>query len=203
MSHHHATDVRAEWHGVLLRLAGWLADEDLTRARASLAADRLGEVAEVVMAAIGTGLVPYSPQDAARLRNLLAAHTDDSSLVDAGVRQNLETPPYGFAPVPPWGIGPSVVDEADHAAMNAAATDLTRLWRVWRYPPTELQPIRRVYLAEVRPDADPAQVTGRIQEALTQTGETAPQVEAYPPGTRLPDYHRSALAQAEALDLPR
>jgi hypothetical protein len=202
MSEQHAPDARAEWHDVLLRFAGWPADEDLTRARALLAAGRLDDLAGLVAGAIGTGLVPYSRQDAERLRRLLAGHGDDPSLVEAGVRERVEDPPGQFAPVPPWGIGPSVVDEIDQAAADAAGeAGVSRLWRVWRYPVTGLQAPRRVYLAETPPEADPVEVTGLLQQALAEAGETAPQVEAYASGTPLPGYHRSALDAAEALPL--
>lgn len=193
------TGPRAEWHDVLLRLAGWLSDEDLADARALLAADRLDELARLIADAIAGGLVPYSAEDAARLRRLLSAH-GDPSLVDAGVRPRMEPPPCGFAPVPPWGIGPRIVDEVDRAAVEAAAgLRVSRLWRVWRYPPTGLQPPRRIYLAETPADADPAHVAGRIQDALARAGESAPQVEAYTADTALPDYHRAALGEAETL----
>jgi hypothetical protein len=204
MSDERAADTRAEWHDVLLRLAGWLADEDLTKARALLATGRPDEVAEVIAQAIDTGLVPYSPQDADRLRVLLAGHTNDPSLVDAGVRQEMEDPPYDFASVPPWGIGPGVVDDVDDAVAEAAAdAQVTKLWRAWRYPPTGLQSVRRVYLAETPVGADPAETAGRLQDALARAGEPTPQVEAYVAGTRLPYYQRSALARAEALTIQR
>lgn len=197
----HPPGARAEWHDVLLRLAGWLADDDLTRARELLAAGRLDELAELIARAIDTGLVPYSAQDAERLRRLLAGY-GDPSLVDAGIRQQMERPPGEFAPVPPWGIGPSMVDEIDQAAVDAARkTTVSGLWRVWRYPPTALQSLRRVYLAETPAGADPVEVTGLLQQALAEAGEAAPQVEAYPAGTPLPDYHRAALAGAEALPI--
>jgi hypothetical protein len=205
MSEEHVAAARAEWHDLLLHLAGWLADDDLVKARALLAAGRLDEVAEVVARAIATGLVPYSRQDADRLRALLAGHHDDDpSLVDGGVRQEMEDPPYEFASVSPWTIGPAVVDDVDHAAVEAAAdAPVTRLWRAWRYPPTGLQSPCRVYLAETPVDADPAEVTGRLQEALGRAGEPAPQVEAYVAGALLPHYQRSALAAAEALPIDR
>lgn len=198
----HPPGARAEWHDVLLRLAGWLADDDLARAREFLAAGRLDELAELIAGAIDTGLVPYSAPDAERLRRLLAGYGDDPSLVDAGIRQQVERPPGEFAPVSPWSIGPRVVDEIDQAAVDAARkTTVSGLWRVWRYPPTALQSLRRVYLAETPAGADPVEVTGLLQQALVEAGEPAPQVEAYPAGTPLPDYHRAALAVAEALPI--
>ncbi|MGI5225393.1 hypothetical protein [Actinoallomurus sp. CA-142502] len=198
----HPPGARAEWHDVLLRLAGWLADDDLTRAREFLAAGRLDELAGLIAGAVDTGLVPYSPGDAERLRRLLTGYVDDPSVVDAGIRRQMEQPPGDFAPVPPWGIGPSVVDEIDQAAVDAARkTTVSGLRRVWRYPPTGLQSPRRVYLAETPAGADPVEVTGLLQQALAEAGEAAPQVEAYSAGTPLPDYHRAALAGAEALPI--
>ncbi|MFB9835681.1 hypothetical protein [Actinoallomurus acaciae] len=198
----HPPGARAEWHDVLLRLAGWLADDDLARARELLAAGRLDELAELIAGAVDTGLVPYSAQDAERLRRLLAGYGDDPSLVDAGIRQRMEPPPGEFAPVSPWSVGPRVVDEIDQAAVDAARkTTVSGLWRVWRYPPTALQPLRRVYLAETPAGADPVEVTGLLQRALAEAGEAAPQVEAYTAGTSLPDYHRAALSGAEALPI--
>jgi hypothetical protein len=196
----HPPGARREWHDLLLRLAGWLADDDLARSRELLAAGRLEDLAELIAGAIDTGLVPCSPQDAERLRRLLAGYSDDPSLVDAGTRQRMERPPGEFAAVPPWGIGPSVVDEIDQAAVDAARkTTVSGLWRVWRYPPTGLQSPRRVYLVETPTEADPVEVAGLLQHALVAAGETAPQVEAYTAGTSLPDYHRAALERAEPL----
>jgi hypothetical protein len=200
LSTDHATHARAQWHDVLLRLAGWLADEDLAQARDLLARNRLDGVAQVIAEAIDTGLVPYSPNDASRLRQLLAPYNDDPTLVDAGIRQDLEDPPCEFAPVPPWGIGPSTIDDIDRAAVTAATgAGVTRLWRAWRYPATGLQSPRRIYLAETPADIDPVKVAGRLQEGLIRAGEAAPQVETYTAETRLPRYHRSALSEAEAL----
>lgn len=200
MSDEQSVGARRRWHDLLLRLAGWLPDRELAEARALLAANRLDDVAQVIATCIGTGLVPYSPQDGERLRELLAAHTDDLSVVDAGVRQEMEQPPCAFASVPPWSIGPSMLDDVDLAAVTAAASSgVTRLWRVWRYPATSLQSVRRIYLAQTSADVDPVEVAGRLQDELVRAGEQAPQVEAYVVGNALPEYHRSALDEAEAI----
>jgi hypothetical protein len=73
----------------------------------------------------------------------------------------------------------------------------------WRYPPTGLQPVRRIYLAETPVGADPAETAGRPQDALARAGEPTPPVEAYVAGARLPYYQRSAPARAEALAIQR
>jgi hypothetical protein len=44
-----------------------------------------------------------------------------------------------------------------------------------------------------------AEAAGRLQEGLVRAGEAAPQVEAYTAGTKLPEYHRSALSEAGEL----
>ncbi|WP_433180109.1 hypothetical protein [Actinoallomurus sp. CA-150999] len=200
MSQEPGAAIRVEWHEVLLRLAGWLSDNDLFQARESLAEGGLDRVAYLIRDAISAGLVPYSAEDAARLQSLLAAHGVDPSLVEAGVRQSLEPPPWGFAPVPPWGIGPSVTDAVDQAAIDAAAdSPVTTLTRVWRYPPTALQVPRRIYLAETTTDADLPVVTHHLHSALVRAGEPTPQVEVYTAESRLPEYHRSAISQAEPL----
>lgn len=188
-------------HGRLLRLAGQIPDETLTRARDLLAAGAFAEVDGLWVVATG----------------------DRVPDVDAW-RASETAPAFGFAPAGPevlagWGdqIGqtldltedrepgvPGLVDDIDAAAVTAVAglAGVIGLWRAWRFPTAASAPIVRIYLVEVvtaTPAGALAHLTGHLQDALRAAGLATPMVEVYDGGRPLPAYQRLARSSAALL----
>lgn len=158
-----AFDQRQAWHRLLLWLAGRVADDLLTEARAWLAADRLTEVAQGVAFAVASSGILVRAEHAALIRERLAETGDDMGIMQYIDRTDVDVlPPFDFAPVAPESLGrggnglPRVLDltsghpdgsgpggsgqdDVDRAARDAVAEvaaegGVRGLWRAWRLP---------------------------------------------------------------------
>lgn len=196
-------------HGVLLRLAGKVSDDLISRARTWLADGNTADVAQAVSFAVRAQDVPLVQEDVALLSEVLAAAgADASALAQARIAELDPAPPYGFGPTPPdvatsAGADGTPTDEVDRAAVDAASAEagLRGVWRAWRSPAggSPWPPPRRVYLIETDTGADLAALTGRLQQRLAAAGEINPQVETFPLGADLPTYQRLARAYGQLI----
>ncbi|WP_438874564.1 hypothetical protein [Symbioplanes lichenis] len=200
----------AEFHRLLLKIAGHAPADRLVAARRALARDRTAETALAlgdIMAAAG---LPPSEEEFA----LLGAAEPDS------VEPLSDTQP-GAWPVPSVWFRPVVDDRPDlppvldlttaSAATAAGLTDAVdrtaiaaagrlpgarALWRAWRSGP---EPMRVFLLEAARPAAELPTLTGALQEELTAAGLPHPLVETYAPGDELPSYQDQAREAAALL----
>jgi hypothetical protein len=105
--------------------------------------------------------------------------------------------------VSPAGGGPDDAydgDAQEQAIMAMAARcGVRELYRAWRYPPVALLQPRRIYLVKSDAGADLAGFAGQLQQALSQAGDAAPQVEVYADGAELAGYQRDVYSGAETL----
>jgi hypothetical protein len=198
-----STGNRAEWHDVLLALAGQLTDKDQSTARALLAAGREDDLAQVIYRAISPRHITLPERDAARLLRLLPSygiHPDDKII---GIQASPGMPQYQFSPSSPAGLSaddPYFEDAEERAVMAAASQSGVReLFRTWRYPPTTMMSVHRIYMAKADEGADLAGIAGHLQDAIMQVGDSLPQVEVYSRDEQLSDYHRKVYDNTEAL----
>jgi hypothetical protein len=185
-------------HQMLLRLAGKLPDDLLSRARGWLAAGREAAVARAVTFAILRQRIPVTEDDLGILAELLAEDGADLAVLDGAAVTDVDpAPPYRFTP------GPPEPDDLDRAATDAAdgIAGARGLWRAWRAPDAETPwpPPRRLYLLEVDADADLATLAATVQSTLEGGGGSGLQVEVFGVGAELPIYHRLARAYGTLL----
>lgn len=207
-------------HRLLLRLAGRLPDELITRARTMLATGDLAYLPETVTLAAAEGGVPLTAEDVEALREMFAAlglegeptGADDITITTA-------VPATGHVFSPDWMSPPRVpagldltggvpgeladlegdlLDLADHLVVDALSehTGVAAVRRAWREGP---EGVRRVYLVEVDPDVPAWELALAAQTELSQAGERDPQVEVCWTGDDLPPYHRFAREAAVLL----
>jgi hypothetical protein len=193
-------------HGMLLRLAGNVPDELLTRCRDWLAEGRLAEVAYAVTDAVLGHNVSVAADDLALLGRLLAASGADPGILTGVQPTSYETlPAFRFAPNLPEEFEDVDVQAAQRLAMTAAGlvsgiAAAHGIWQAWRLPLHAAPwPPRQVFVVEVDPDANLPALTGVLQEVLTASGAWAPQVEVYPLGAEPPRYQALARLDGELL----
>ncbi|MEU5941292.1 hypothetical protein ABZ807_19365 [Micromonospora sp. NPDC047548] len=196
-------------HLILLRTAGHGRDEliaaarlslgegDLTAAAAKIVATGLAlpaEDAQLVSALAPNSVEPIGSGGAQRAYEFVPLLPDLDDVVPVG------SPPVLDLTVPhPWLARPAV-DEADNAAIAAAAqtAGAVALWRAWRLGTDE--DVVRVYLLETdRPVDQLPGVTAVLQRALAQAEVAAPQVEVYGPDVELRPYQRHARSGSALL----
>ncbi|GHH56455.1 hypothetical protein [Lentzea cavernae] len=160
-------------HALVLRLAGYLPDDLVARARCVLDVDGPGPAAAV----IASGGVALTERDV-------------SVLAAAGI----SLPGAAIGPRPQWRFrAPDAFDEPRIALLVVLLSEVgaVGLWEAWR------DPADPVYLVAVE-DGAPA-VAGRLTRALVESGDAVPRVEVLVEGEPPPDYQRRALAAATLL----
>ncbi|MEV7043757.1 hypothetical protein [Amycolatopsis sp. NPDC051061] len=211
----------SELHEILLRVAGWLPDDALSRARSELADDRCADVAQLLAFAGRRSVLPLDEDDLDALAELLDSEGRDPAVLDA-----MELIPESS--VLPWSFSPDwdTTDdgEADEGADGAmllsalAEQDLHAqvidepgvrgLWSAVRRP-VDGAPYpapRGVYVVEVDDDAEdvgePAELCARFQETLIAAGERDPQVEVVSVHGARSRYQRAAQLRGRLLWSP-
>jgi hypothetical protein len=212
----------SELHEILLRVAGWLPDDALARARRALAADRCAEVAQLLAFAARRTVLPLDEDDLDALVELLDSEGHDPAVLDA-MELIAENTPLLWRFSPDWGGAGEDADGddgADSAMLLSALAEqdllaevtgepgIRGLWSAVRRPAGDVpypEP-RVVYVAEVDDDADdvgePAELAGRFQETLSAAGERDPQVEVVSMHGARPLYQRSAQRGGKLLWSP-
>lgn len=207
-------------HRLLLRLAGRLPDELITRARTMLATGDLAYLPDTVTLAAAARAVPLTAEDVEVLREVFAALGIDGEPAGADdITITMAVPMTGHTfspdrvrpPRVPAGfdltggvpgeladLEDDLLDLADHLVVDALRerAGVVAVWRAWRDGPTD---VRRIYLAEVTPDVPAWELVLEAQTELSQAGERDPQVEAYWTGDDLPPYHCLAREAAVLL----
>lgn len=208
-------------HWLLLRLAGWVPDDLITRCRSWLAADRDLDVARAVTFALLVQSMPLPEPDLDLLGELLVEAGLDPSVLDLvtvadddampiyrfvadrkdveAVARRTEVPedrPQALIEVCPAA---DVVDAAVVTAAEAAPAILA-LWRAWRLPEggSPWPPPRRVFVVEIATN-EQVEVANVLQQTLVSAGETDPQVEVYQTGADVPTYQNLARANGALL----
>lgn len=173
---------------LLAASAGHLSDELLTAARFWLADGRALDVARAVAFAVVHLHVPVVVQHHRTLVDVLVTGGLDPVAVRCVEPVN-----------PPLTLPFTFVDGGwhDDDALDAAAVSTVSVqpgahgvWRAWRLPldGAPFPAPKRIYLVQTGEGVDVLALTARVQQALAAAGEPAPQVEAYPVGTRLAAY---------------
>jgi len=205
-------------HILLLRLAGWIPDELMFKARSKLADGTPDEVVRIVLDAVLRNDVPILAEDARLLHDL--APTTPMKALSKLITPNADrrAPALDFAPTirsqfstepQPQLLDLSVgrvndLTDADEAAI-AALTGIdwpVALWRVWRSSQTtrlSSGPVP-VYLLQV--DGDIAAlpgVTAEVQGELLRAGAVDPQVETWTADVDLPAYQQRARGRSALL----
>jgi hypothetical protein len=196
-----------ECHGLLLRLAGDLRDDVLTRCRDWLAEDRLADVVYAVTDLALASEVSLDAHDLAVLGRLLTVAGADRGLL-VGVR------PRPGQPVPPFRFVARLPDRytsVDRSAarrfartvveMVSALNTVRSVWQTWRLPDDARLATdpRQVFVVEADAGADLPALTGVLQEVLVAAGLWHPQVEVYRAGTEPSPYQRLARLGSELL----
>lgn len=216
----------ADWHVVLLRLAGALPDDLLTEARGWLADGHAVDVAQALAFAATANRIPVLDLEAGMIAAELGAGGQDAGVVAELTRLDPEVvlpTPWRFSPVPPKDhdetpalldltsepAGTPNTDPLDQVAIAATRAEtqhgVSGLWRAWRSPAdgSPWPPHRRVYVVGTAPDFPDADalpgVAVRIQDALADAGEDDPQVEVCPGDFEAPDYHNQACGHGALL----
>lgn len=208
----------SELHGILLRVAGWLPDDVLTRARDFLAADRCSDVARLLAFAARRNVLPLDEGDVEALAELLESEDFDPAVLDTMELVPESTPPpWRFSA--DWGE-PDEIDDAEGAMLMSAMAEqdllsevievpgVRGLWSAVRRPEGDAPypDPRVVYVVEIDDNADEvselAELTASFQTVLAEAGEQDPQVEVVSMyGTR-PVYQRAAQRSGRLLWSP-
>lgn len=204
-------------HRMLLRLAGQLPDELISRARALLAEGDLAHLPDAVTIAAAEGGVPLTAAEVELLREVFTALGLDAEPAAAGeVTLTTTTPGTGHTfspdsatpPRVPAGIDLSggvpneleddLFDLTDQLVVDALSErpGVVAVRRAWR--DDSPQP-RRVFLVEVDPGVPAWEAALEGQTEAEQLGENDPRVEVYWSGDDLPPYHRAAIEAAALL----
>jgi hypothetical protein len=202
---------RSACHEMLLRLAGWLPDELMTRCRDQVAQGAFGELARAVTFSVLSANLTLASADAETLADLLAETGGDKSALAQVRIDDFDQPTWFFA-ASPAGDGPGPdggqPQEARHAAdelIEAVAGALSAepgtigAWLAWRLASDgePLPPPKPIFLVEVGDTADAATTAARTQHRLAAAGQASPQVEVFHTGDELPAYQQMARAYGE------
>ncbi|MBT0770197.1 hypothetical protein KIH74_14750 [Kineosporia sp. J2-2] len=196
---------RLSLHRLLLRLAGRVPDDEMSRMRMSLADGERGELTDLLGAAIAAGHGDPDVLDDPAVRNLLER---EGRAVPAAPVALIPVPMHRFTgrrggddAVPDQAGSEQLrltpADELDQAAVESARRvgDVVALWRVFRRG--EAGTLLRVYLCEARAGSDVVEMTAEMQYALEELGERPSRVEVFhDTGETLTAYHEQALTAA-------
>lgn len=216
-------------HRLLLRLAGQVPDELLTRARTMLAVGDLSYLPETLTTAALEYGVPLTSQELGLLREVFVAlgiegepagidrvattdtTPDATPATDASAPEHRFSPDSAEPPRIPAGLDLTEGVPAEVAGLEDELFDLhdhlvvdalsehTGVVAILRAWRSGSEGRRRIYLAEVDPGVMAWELTLEAQTELRQLGENDPQVEVYWTGDDLPPYHRAARAAATVL----
>jgi len=188
---------------LLFRLAGRLPDDGLAIMRTCVADGEDEEAVDMLAAALGTGRLPLTAEEAEVARAALGEQGADPGLADLAPQlEGLAEPPYRFAAPPDGDSGAARVDAALVDAAVTAAGLVGGLGGLWRVQRSSARATGGVWLAEADPSADAGELTAEIQQGLAEAGEIPPRLEVFTEGTDLTPYHEAALAEAELVWTP-
>jgi hypothetical protein len=177
---------------LLFRLAGRVPDDGLAIMRTCAADGEDEEAADMLAAALRTGRLPLTAEEAAVARAVLREHGVDPALADLAPQlEGLADPPYRFLAPPEGDPGAALVDAAVAAADRVGG--LGGLWRVQR---CTARATVGVWLAEADRSADLLELVAELQQGLAEAGEIPPRLEVFAEGAELTPYHEAALAEA-------
>jgi hypothetical protein len=189
----------ADCHDMLLRLAGRLPDDLITRCRGQLAEGALGELARAVASCVQSSDVPLAGADVEVLTALLAGTGGDPSALSEVKIDDSDPMTWRFTDNLPG----TSAEELDQAMSDALAEEEAAIgcWRAWRVSGDDVpqDAAKAVFVVEVQPDADMAGITARLQERLAATGEDNPQVEVCSWDFEPPAYQRLASGFGELI----
>ena len=207
-------ELTSDCHDMLLRLAGRLPDDLMTRCREQLAQGLFGDLARAVVFSVLSQGLSLANYDVAVLTALLAQTGGDVSALDDIEIDDSDPMIWFFTDDP----AEAVDGEADEGEIQGAATSSSELdramteglaeepdavgcWRAWRLPDddTSSVPAKPVFTVEVSAYADLPGITARAQRWLAAVGEPSPQVEVYTWDAELPVYQRLARGCGELI----
>ncbi len=204
----------SDCHEMLLRLAGRLPDDLMTRCREQLAQEAFEDMARAVVFCVLSQDLPLASYDVAVLTALLAETGGDVSALDDVEIDDSDPVIWYFTDDPAGAVdaeaGQGEVQDASTTSGEleqamagglADEPDAIGCWRAWRLPSddTPSAPAKPVFTVEVSADADLPGITARAQLWLAAAGEPSPQVEVYPWDAELPVYQRLARGCGELI----
>jgi hypothetical protein len=201
-------------HKMLLRLAGRLPDDLMTRCREQLAQGALEDMARAVAFSVLSHDLPLASDDVAVLTALLPETGGDALALDNVEIGDPDPVVWSFTD-DPAGAEDAEADQGEVQDASSASREFEQAmadglaeepdaigcWRAWRLPygGTQSAPAKRVFTIEASADADLAGITARAQQWLAAAGEPSPQVEVYDWDAELPIYQRLARGYGELI----
>jgi len=188
-------------HQMLLRLAGRLPDENMTRCREQLAGGAAADMAREIVSFVLSDGVPLASEDVAVLTALLEEADDDTSVLTDVEVDDSDPLLWNFRSFVAEDATSTMDLERVVSRTLAAEADAIGCWRAWRIWPEDEMPetAKAVFVVEVSADADAVGVTARLQEQLAAAGEDSPQVEVWCRNAELPTYQRLARGSGELI----
>ncbi|MBB5159980.1 hypothetical protein [Saccharopolyspora phatthalungensis] len=182
---------RDDLHQLLLHLAGRVPDDGLAAVRTCLADGEQDQVAGFLAAAVGTGRLALTQDEADLIEAVAVEQGENISGLDKAPRL-AELPPSAFEFT---ALDQEAMDHQDATVVEAASRvgGLRGLWRVIR---SSAARDVRVYLGETEQTADVVELVAEVQHSLAEAG-TEPRIEMFAEGTELAPYHEAALETAE------
>jgi hypothetical protein len=118
-------------HELLLRLAGRIPDRALARARRALAGGAVRPAIAELAATLAQAPVPLTADELAAIRSLAG---EREALAGVHPADELPALRFDFVDLDEYGgVGRDELDEALVAAAEAHSTEITGVWRAWRY----------------------------------------------------------------------
>jgi hypothetical protein len=189
----------AGYHEMLLRLAGRLPDDLMTRCRGQLAQGALGELARAVVLGVQSSDVPLAGADVEVLTEVLAGTGGDPAALGEVKIDNSDPMAWRFTDNLPG----TPAEELDQAMSDALTGEETAIgcWRAWRVSSDDVpqDEAKAIFVVEVESDADMAGITARLQDRLAAAGEDSPQVEVCSWDVEPPAYQRLASGFGELI----
>jgi hypothetical protein len=207
-------ELTSDCHEMLLRLAGRLPDELMTRCREQLAQGTFGDMARAVVFSVLSQDLPLASYDVATLTALLAETGGEVSALDDVEIDESDPMIWHFADdlataVDAVGDQGEVQDasttsrELEQAMVEGLAgePEVIGCWRAWRLPSDDppSAPAKAVFTVEASADANLAGTAARAQQWLAAAGEPSPQVEVYNWDAELPVYQRLARGYGQLI----
>ncbi|WP_157631522.1 hypothetical protein [Catelliglobosispora koreensis] len=209
-------------HEMILRLAGRIPDEKLAKIRATLHEGDWQMTGAELEAVAFTYKVLLPTQGMTQLPRRVTepGWQTNKPLEPAGdFNTVLPLKNYTFTPFPPQYLGQLPANWLDLLDISAGEPAIpyrqlrelygwdhsplvpglgpddgvTGIWQSWRSGPDPDSPVKRIYIIELHPKADPSEYESLARTDLTIANRSEEQLlEAYRSGWELPEYHRRA-----------
>jgi hypothetical protein len=185
-------------HELLLRLAGRISDRELALARRTLAGGAVSRAIAQLTTTFAQVPFPLTADELAAIRSLAG---EREALPGVHPVEELPALQFDFVDLDEYGgTGRDELDEALVEAVEAHSSEITAVWRAWRYSrlddrrPSYSGPPYRVYVIEVE---HPGMILGISADLLRAVPDSADAgVEIIPLSDKPFPYQDEALAES-------